>query len=110
MQRNYMPSLGCLQSCKRSAPTTHQSITSSAGLVLNLLLLLLHTLSTTSLPADLKMPDRVLIGGCETGQAAIKQLAWVYAHWIPQERILTTNLWSAELAKLTGEPARLQTV
>jgi UDP-glucose 6-dehydrogenase len=51
------------------------------------------------------MPDRVLIGGCETaaGQAAIKQLAWVYAHWIPQERILTTNLWSAELAKLTGE-------
>jgi UDPglucose 6-dehydrogenase len=51
------------------------------------------------------MPDRVLIGGCETeaGQAAIKQLAWVYAHWIPLERILTTNLWSAELAKLTGE-------
>jgi len=46
---------------------------------------------------------QVLIGGVETasGQAAIAALKWVYSHWIPVERILTANLWSAELAKLT---------
>ncbi|KAF6264477.1 UDP-glucose dehydrogenase [Scenedesmus sp. NREL 46B-D3] len=61
---------------------------------------------------DLRMPDRVLIGGCDTeaGQAAIKQLAWVYAHWIPQQRILTTNLWSAELAKLTANAMLAQRI
>jgi hypothetical protein len=26
----------------------------------------------------------------------------VYEHWIPSERVLTANLWSAELAKLTA--------
>lgn len=53
---------------------------------------------------DLKLPDRVLIGGADTesGQKAIQSLASVYAHWIPRERILTANLWSAELAKLTA--------
>ena len=46
---------------------------------------------------DLEHPDRVLIGGQENpaGQAAVQALASVYAHWVPQERILTTNLWSA---------------
>ncbi len=46
----------------------------------------------------------MLIGGVETesGNAAVAALKWVYAHWIPQERILTANLWSAELAKLTA--------
>ncbi|KAG1654793.1 hypothetical protein FOA52_005728 [Chlamydomonas sp. UWO 241] len=54
--------------------------------------------------ADLTNPDRVLIGGqeTETGQAAIAKLKWVYEHWIPSERVLTANLWSAELAKLTA--------
>lgn len=58
------------------------------------------------------MPDRVLIGGADTeaGQAAMKQLAWVYAHWIPEERILTTNLWSAELAKLTANAMLAQRI
>ncbi len=53
---------------------------------------------------DLENPDRVLIGG-ETnqgGQAAIQKLVEVYAHWVPRERILTTNLWSSELSKLTA--------
>jgi hypothetical protein len=47
---------------------------------------------------------QVLIGGKEDadGQRAVKALADVYAHWVPQAQILTTNLWSAELAKLTG--------
>ncbi|MEW5298888.1 MAG: hypothetical protein WDW36_001962 [Sanguina aurantia] len=53
---------------------------------------------------DLRMPDRVLIGGAETptGQQAIATLRAVYEHWIPKERIITANLWSAELAKLTA--------
>lgn len=54
---------------------------------------------------DLQMPDRVLIGGAnheEAGRLAIDKLVWVYAHWIPREKILTTNLWSSELSKLTA--------
>ena len=46
----------------------------------------------------------MLIGGQETesGRAAIATLKSVYEHWIPSERVLTANLWSAELAKLTA--------
>ncbi|BDA43347.1 UDP-glucose 6-dehydrogenase 1 [Coccomyxa sp. Obi] len=53
---------------------------------------------------DLAKPDRVLIGGKETesGQRAIGVLKSVYEHWIPSERILCANLWSAELSKLTA--------
>ena len=49
---------------------------------------------------DLEQPDRVLIGGDDP--EAIEALASVYAHWVPQERILRTNLWSSELSKLTA--------
>ena len=54
--------------------------------------------------ADLQMPDRVLIGGERTpgGDAAVKTLADVYAHWVPRDRIITTNLWSSELSKLVA--------
>jgi UDPglucose 6-dehydrogenase len=54
--------------------------------------------------ADLENPDRVLIGGEATpeGQAALKTLVDVYAHWVPRERIVTTNLWSSELSKLVA--------
>ncbi len=53
---------------------------------------------------DLKNPDRILIGGETTpeGQQAVETLASVYARWVPRERILTTNLWSSELSKLTA--------
>ncbi|CAN6864904.1 unnamed protein product, partial [Brassica oleracea] len=53
---------------------------------------------------DLFKPDRVLIGGRETpeGFAAVKALKDVYSQWVPEERILTTNLWSAELSKLAA--------
>jgi UDPglucose 6-dehydrogenase len=53
---------------------------------------------------DLHNADRVLIGGDQTpeGLEAIETLASVYANWIPRERILTTNLWSSELSKLTA--------
>jgi len=53
---------------------------------------------------DLKDPDRILIGGESTpgGTKAVQELVDVYAHWIPRERILTTNLWSSELSKLVA--------
>lgn len=47
---------------------------------------------------------QVLIGGKETpsGRSAVEVLKSVYEHWVPSERILTANLWSAELSKLTA--------
>ena len=54
--------------------------------------------------ADLEAPDRVLVGGDQTpeGKAAIQKLVDVYASWVPRENIITTNLWSSELSKLTA--------
>ena len=54
--------------------------------------------------ADLTNPDRVLIGGERTpdGDKAVEALAGVYAHWVPRERIITTNLWSSEISKLVA--------
>ena len=53
---------------------------------------------------DLENPDRVLIGSAQTpeGLAACKEVVDLYAYWVPREKILTTNLWSAELTKLTS--------
>ena len=53
---------------------------------------------------DLEIPDRVLIGGDKTskGKIAIKALVNIYSKWVPKENILTTNLWSSELSKLTA--------
>ena len=53
---------------------------------------------------DLEDPDRVLIGGERTpeGARAMETLASVYARWVPREKIITTNLWSSELSKLTA--------
>uniref|UniRef100_A0A0E0D3M9 UDP-glucose 6-dehydrogenase n=1 Tax=Oryza meridionalis TaxID=40149 RepID=A0A0E0D3M9_9ORYZ len=53
---------------------------------------------------DLFSPDRVLIGGRETpeGRAAVAALKSIYARWVPDDRIITTNLWSAELSKLAA--------
>ncbi len=50
--------------------------------------------------ADLEAPDRVLIGGED--DAAIEALVSIYGQWVPEERILRTNLWSSELSKLTA--------
>jgi len=53
---------------------------------------------------DLLNPDRILIGGETTpeGQDAIAALVDVYRNWVPEEKILTTNVWSSELSKLTA--------
>jgi UDPglucose 6-dehydrogenase len=54
--------------------------------------------------SDLLHPDRILIGGDTTaqGQEAIQALVAVYANWVAPEKILTTNVWSSELSKLTA--------
>lgn len=54
--------------------------------------------------ADLRNPDRVLIGGerTPTGMAAVQVVTDVYARWVPRDRIITTNLWSSELSKLVA--------
>ena len=49
---------------------------------------------------DLEKPDRVLIGGdCAEAMNALSE---IYACWVPNEKILFTNIWSSELAKLTA--------
>ena len=62
--------------------------------------------------ADLLQPDRVLIGGepSAEGQEAIAQLKAIYANWVPDDKILTTNLWSSELSKLTANAFLAQRV
>jgi UDPglucose 6-dehydrogenase len=62
---------------------------------------------------DLAVPDRVLIGGdstTEKGQVAIQALVDIYASWVPKENILTTNVWSSELSKLTANAFLAQRV
>ncbi|VDN58994.1 unnamed protein product [Dracunculus medinensis] len=53
---------------------------------------------------NLANPDRVLIGGEDSpdGLAAVAQLVQIYEHWVPRERIITTNTWSSELSKLAA--------
>jgi len=61
---------------------------------------------------DLFKSDRVLIGGDETdsGQKAVQALVEIYSHWIPKEKILTTNVWSSELAKLASNAMLAQRI
>ena len=61
---------------------------------------------------DLFKSDRVLIGGDETqtGQNAIKALVDIYSNWIPKDKILTTNVWSSELAKLASNAMLAQRI
>jgi UDPglucose 6-dehydrogenase len=62
--------------------------------------------------ADLFNPDRVLIGGDTSpeGQKAIQALVDIYSNWVPNDKILTTNLWSSELSKLTANAFLAQRV
>ena len=61
---------------------------------------------------DLFKSDRVLIGGDETesGQKAVQALVDIYANWIPKEKILSTNVWSSELAKLASNAMLAQRI
>lgn len=62
---------------------------------------------------DLNNPDRVLIGGdidTAKGKDAVQSLVDIYSNWIPSNQILTTNIWSSELSKLTANAFLAQRV
>lgn len=61
---------------------------------------------------DLENPDRVLIGSRETksGLAAREELVDIYSRWVPAEKIITSNIWSAELSKLVANAFLAQRV
>lgn len=62
--------------------------------------------------SDMISPSRVLIGGNQTdsGKKAIKSLINIYKNWIPEEKIITTNVWSSELAKLASNAMLAQRI
>ncbi len=49
---------------------------------------------------NLIKPDRVLIGG--ENSSAINKLIKIYSKWVDINDIITTDLWSSELSKLTA--------
>jgi len=61
-------------------------------------------LSEGTAVADLEHPDRVLVGSrlTESGIKARDELVNLYAHWVPQEKIITSDIWSSELSKLVS--------
>ena len=62
---------------------------------------------------DMKHPSRILIGGGSTTdvqQKALKTLVDLYKTWVPADKIITTNLWSAELAKLVANALLAQRI
>ena len=61
---------------------------------------------------NLYKSDRVLIGGdsSQTAQKAIKSLTDIYKKWIPEEKILITNIWSSELSKLASNAMLAQRI
>ena len=61
---------------------------------------------------DLEYPDRVLVGSRETksGLAARAELVKIFSRWVPPEKIITSNVWSAELSKLVSNAFLAQRV
>lgn len=61
---------------------------------------------------DLLDPDRIIIGSMQSpaGHGAAASLAEVYAQWVPQDRIITMNLWSSELSKLAANAMLAQRI
>jgi UDPglucose 6-dehydrogenase len=61
---------------------------------------------------DLFKSDRVLIGGdrSESGKIAVQSLFEIYNHWIPEHKIIKTNVWSSELSKLVSNAMLAQRI
>lgn len=61
---------------------------------------------------DMQNPDRVLIGSEETAEGirARDEIVKIYEHWVPRERIITSNIWSSELSKLVANAFLAQRV
>ena len=62
--------------------------------------------------ADMKNPDRVLIGSEETpeGLKAREEIVSIYKNWVSEDRIITANIWSSELTKLVANAFLAQRV
>ena len=61
---------------------------------------------------NLYKSDRVLIGGENTisGKKAVDAIVSIYKKWIPENKILKTNIWSSELAKLASNAMLAQRI
>ena len=61
---------------------------------------------------NLYKSDRVLSGGENTvsGKKAVNDLVEIYKNWIPESKILKTNVWSSELAKLASNAMLAQRI
>jgi len=61
---------------------------------------------------DLMNPDRVLVGSRETPESlrARKEIVKIYSNWVPEDRILESNIWSSELSKLAANAFLAQRV
>lgn len=61
---------------------------------------------------DLFKSDRVLLGGdkSDSGKKAIEALEKIYKRWIPEEKIIKMNVWSAELSKLASNAMLAQRI
>ncbi|WOL20199.1 UDP-glucose 6-dehydrogenase 5 [Canna indica] len=61
---------------------------------------------------DLFKPDQVLIGGRQmsNGKKVVETLKAMYANWVSEDRITTTNLWSVELSKLVANAVLAQRI
>ena len=61
---------------------------------------------------DLYKSDRVLIGGSrdKLGQDAVSKLKEIYLRWIPEEKIITTDIWTSELSKLASNAMLAQRI
>lgn len=62
--------------------------------------------------SDLENPHRVLIGcnHSDTSKYALGEIIDIYNHWIPPEKIVTTDRWSSELSKLASNAFLAQRV
>lgn len=40
----------------------------------------------------------------------MQRLVDIYAHWVPREKILTTNVWSSEMSKLVSNAMLAQRI
>ena len=61
---------------------------------------------------DLFKSDRVLIGAeqTESGKIAQNKLIDIYKKWIPEDKIIKTNVWSSELSKLASNAMLAQRI
>jgi len=57
---------------------------------------------------DILKPHRVLVGGSD--KAAVKSVIRIYRHWVPENRIIRMDTWSAQLTKLFANAMLAQRV